>query len=337
MQRLRDAIGSPLGLAICTDAGQAVMAGVKEVFSSAEHRECMLHLVTNFKKRYTGKVFEDHLWAAAYSWSPYIFEKNWSAMDEANPEAMDYIRKHHSKIWTRSQFWTHCKVDYVTNNLAECFNNWVKKYKGLNLDDLMDLIRQLIMDKWDIRRDISEKMGGVILPHIIKDLRERSRNLDMDVQRSGNTLAEVSVKGSNGYKCVVNLEERTCSCRKWQVSGIPCKHAIAFITYLGEPLEKYVDMFYSVDKFKAAYEALIPALPDKSQWAQSDHNFFIHPPFLKPTAGRRQNERFKGCTEGSTTKRKGSHQCKVCKNYGHRWYKCKDGDPDDIAAMLTEK
>ena len=146
MQRLRDAIGSPLGLAICTDAGQSVMVGVKEVFPSAEHRECMLHLVTNFKKRYTGKVFEDHLWAAAYSWSPYIFEKNWSAMDEANPEAMDYIRKHHNKIWTRSQFWTHCKVDYVTNNLAECFNNWVKKYKGLNLDDLMDLIRQLIME-----------------------------------------------------------------------------------------------------------------------------------------------------------------------------------------------
>jgi len=82
------------------------------------------------------------------------------------------------------------------------------------------------------------------------------------------------VKGSNGYKCVVNLEERTFSCRKWQVSGIPCKHAIAFITYLGEPLEKYVDMFYSVDKFKAAYEALIPALPDKSQWAQFDHIFF---------------------------------------------------------------
>jgi len=51
MQRLRDAIGSPLGLAICTDAGQAVMAGVKEVFPSAEHRECMLHLVTNFKKK----------------------------------------------------------------------------------------------------------------------------------------------------------------------------------------------------------------------------------------------------------------------------------------------
>jgi hypothetical protein len=38
------------------------------------------------------------------------------------------------------------------------------------------------MSKWDVRRDISNKMKGVILPHIIKELREQSRNLDMDVQ-----------------------------------------------------------------------------------------------------------------------------------------------------------
>ena len=73
MQRLRDAIGSPVGLAICTDAGQGVMAGVKEVFPNGEHRECMVHLVSNFKKRYSGKIFEDHLWPAAYSLSPYFF------------------------------------------------------------------------------------------------------------------------------------------------------------------------------------------------------------------------------------------------------------------------
>jgi hypothetical protein len=62
-------------------------------------------------------------------------------MDEENPEAMNYIRQCHTKVWVRSQFWTRCKVDYVTNNLAECFNNWVKKYKGLNLDDFIDMIR----------------------------------------------------------------------------------------------------------------------------------------------------------------------------------------------------
>jgi hypothetical protein len=77
----------------------------------------------------------------------------------------------------------------VTNNLAECFNNWIKKYKGLNLDDLMDKIKQLVMDKWDVWRTISRKIQGIILPHIIKMLKEESRNLDMDVQRCGDTVA----------------------------------------------------------------------------------------------------------------------------------------------------
>ena len=49
MQQLRHAIGSPRGLAICIDCGQVVMIGVGEVFPEAEHRECMYHLVSNFK------------------------------------------------------------------------------------------------------------------------------------------------------------------------------------------------------------------------------------------------------------------------------------------------
>ena len=86
------------------------------MFPTAEQRECMFHLVTNFKKRYRGKVFDDHLWAAAYSWSPYFFEKHWQAMDEARPDAMNYIRQWHKRIWTRSQFLTYCKVDYVQSS-----------------------------------------------------------------------------------------------------------------------------------------------------------------------------------------------------------------------------
>jgi hypothetical protein len=76
MQRVKEAIGSPRGLTICTDAGQAVMHGVGEVFPMAEHRECMFHLVSNFKKQFHGKVFDDHLWAASYSWNPYLFGKH---------------------------------------------------------------------------------------------------------------------------------------------------------------------------------------------------------------------------------------------------------------------
>ena len=67
MSHLREAIESPRGLTVCTDAGQTVMAGVGEVFPGAKHRDCLFHLVTNFKKRCHGKVFDDHLWTTAYS------------------------------------------------------------------------------------------------------------------------------------------------------------------------------------------------------------------------------------------------------------------------------
>jgi hypothetical protein len=96
------------------------------------------------------------------------------------------------------------------------------------------------------------------------------------------------------------------------------------------------ELAHSVEKFKAAYGASIPTMPDKAKWPQSDHDFFMHQPLIKSTAGRRQNERFKGCTEASGgTKPKGKHQCNVCKGYGHRWYNCKNGDPDGIAALLS--
>jgi transposase-like protein len=133
MSHLREAIGSPRGLTLCTDVGQAVMAGVGEVFPEVEHRECMSHLVTNFKKRYHGKVFDDHLWVAAYTWNPYLFGKHWLAMENVKPAATNWLRKTHKKLWTRSQFKTICKVDYVTNNLTESFNNWIMPHKSMNL------------------------------------------------------------------------------------------------------------------------------------------------------------------------------------------------------------
>lgn len=57
----RDAIGNPEGLTICTDAGKGVDTAVHNIFRDVEHRECMLHLVNNFKKRFHGKVFDDNL------------------------------------------------------------------------------------------------------------------------------------------------------------------------------------------------------------------------------------------------------------------------------------
>jgi transposase-like protein len=56
MEQLQKAIGVLPRLAICTDAGTGLLAGVKQVFPWAEHRECFRHMMENMKKRFTGQV-----------------------------------------------------------------------------------------------------------------------------------------------------------------------------------------------------------------------------------------------------------------------------------------
>jgi len=82
-----------------------------------------------------------------------LFEKNWVAMEIEEPAAINYLRKFHLKLWTRSQFSTICKVGYMNNNLAKRLNNWIKHCESMTLDDLMDkIIRQMLMRKWNQRR-----------------------------------------------------------------------------------------------------------------------------------------------------------------------------------------
>ena len=76
-------------------------------------------------------------------------------MAVAKPAAMVYLQQNYKKLWTRSQFGVTSKIDYVTNNLAESFNNWIKGEKGWHLDDLLDTIKQKLLIKWNHRRKIA--------------------------------------------------------------------------------------------------------------------------------------------------------------------------------------
>ncbi|GKD41860.1 mutator type transposase, partial [Tanacetum coccineum] len=49
----------------------------------------------------------------------------------------------------------------------------------------------------------------------------------LKVEWNGSDLYQVTCPWGDQF--VVNLSERVCSCRKWELSGIPCTHAVASI------------------------------------------------------------------------------------------------------------
>ena len=240
----------------------------------------------------------------------------------------------HRKIWARSKFNGICKVDYVNNNLAESFNSWIRHIKGYQLIDLIDRIRQMLMAKFELRQRIAcEKfVGHKIIPSVMKALHENTRCLKMTLLKRKPLAAEVTVldKEKREFRYLVDLEKRTCTCRKWQISGLPCIHALFFITSLrgsAAEIDQYVHEYYSVDKFKATYAENVPSIEAKHQWDIVDPGFVMHAPIQGRAPGRPKKVRIRSSVEGAglgPRKRK----CKRCGRFGHFARNCKNAvDP----------
>jgi hypothetical protein len=56
------------------------------------------------------------------------------------------MKWNHPLLWYRSDFNTDIKCDYITNNITEVFNNWVKDHKDLPVCELADKIRVKVME-----------------------------------------------------------------------------------------------------------------------------------------------------------------------------------------------
>jgi len=111
-------------------------------------------------------------------------------------------------------------------------------------------------------------MQDGILPNVIKDLNTISKNLKvMKVARSDEGIAEVTLidDWNNHKRHMVDLQGHSCSCREWQITGKPCKHAMTWIlSKRGIKIADFVHEYYSIQIFRAAYASRVEPLLDRS-------------------------------------------------------------------------
>lgn len=65
---------------------------------------------------------------------------------------------------------------------------------------------------------------------------------------------------------MVNLRDRSCICRIWDLSGIPCSHACSAIRFDGGIPDNYVDETYKKTTFLEAYAQYINPVPGETEW-----------------------------------------------------------------------
>jgi hypothetical protein len=94
----------------------------------------------------------------------------------------------------------------------------------------------MIMEKMANRRQIGREMNGSILPYVMMELNKVSNSLRVvNIARGDNDFAEVTLVDVDNLtrRQTVDLQSHKCSCRKWQLTGKPCSHALAWIIEVG--------------------------------------------------------------------------------------------------------
>ncbi|XP_056695367.1 uncharacterized protein [Spinacia oleracea] len=121
-------------------------------------------------------------------------------------------------------------------------------------------------------------------------------------------------------------ENLRCGCGKWQISGIPCKHALRVIyDQRLNPID-FVSPFFKSAAYKLTYADHIHPMSDPTQWP----NFSlptIQPPVIKRQAGRPAKKRKRGPNEPMKGKRNINVKCGKCREFGHNSRTCKNGGP----------
>ncbi|CAH1446465.1 unnamed protein product [Lactuca virosa] len=92
----------------------------------------------------------------------------------------------------------------------------------------------------------AEKWESVVCPASIKKMNKFGVDLrNWNVNPSGPSIFEAK-NGFEGY--VVDLQRKVCSCRLWDISGIPCVHAQCAILFTGQDLVQSISEWFNVDR-----------------------------------------------------------------------------------------
>ena len=107
---------------------------------------------------------------------------------------------------------------------------------------MLEWIRVRLMSKLYIKKVGIEKYGGKLCPSIqdkLEKLKLESRSFC--AMPSGRFVYEVD---NERERHVVDLVGRTCSCRAWDLTEIPCKHGVATIFVNREKPKDYTHPCY---------------------------------------------------------------------------------------------
>ncbi|KAK2635119.1 hypothetical protein Ddye_029911 [Dipteronia dyeriana] len=82
----------------------------------------------------------------------------------------------------------------------------------------------------------------------------------------GNSTYQVSARGDEQF--VVDINDKTCGCSKWQLIGIPCVHGMAALLSTNHNPMDFIHLRYKKESFLRAYTPVIYGINEPKIWTK---------------------------------------------------------------------
>jgi hypothetical protein len=310
------------------------MSVFEEMFESIEHRLCLRHLYANFKKKFGGgTLIRDLMMGAAKATYFQAWKAKMDELKKVDVGAWEWLMLHPTKSWSKHAFSYYPKCDILMNNLTESFNATILVARDKPFLSMCEWIRTYLMNRIGTARIKLDRWQHNIMPMPRK-------RLDKEVFLSGQWTPSLSVGDEwqvihhyGDQQFIVDTAKRTCSCGFWELVGIPCRHAVAALSYRKQNPSDFVDHYYSRSKYIECYSFGVSPINGMEMWPEVDIEEPL-PPHYKRGAGRPKKLRIREVDElGTRMRRPGvSYRCTKCDKFGHNYRRCKSTIQDPNAA-----
>ena len=201
-----------------------------------------------------------NFWAAAKVYNEFLFNKAMQHIRMINEAAYVWLMSKPKEMWARHAYDPRIKIDHVTNNMTESFNQWIGNLRAKPTLTMLDGIRIKIMGRLNKRFKKANTLDSLVTPKIKKTL---------DLIQQDSRFCKVIAVGDDEYQVVdgfttfvVTLIVKTCACGYWKIRRLPCKHAATCIVHKRANIETYCDEYLTRFTYLKAYGEIIHPLPN---------------------------------------------------------------------------
>ncbi|KAI5668970.1 hypothetical protein M9H77_18823 [Catharanthus roseus] len=104
----------------------------------------------------------------------------------------------------------------------------------------------------------------------------------------------IRVSGTENNVYTLRLNNKSCSCGKWQTYTLPCSHVLAVCSKKGSRTDTYVPEIYLRQMYRRTYQANFHPVLSENFWRDVPFNLTFYPPNMKNEQGRKQTSYFRG-------------------------------------------